>query len=61
MRLVAIDPAVRPFLDAIPAANPTLIAFAGSADTEAPNARFGRIRSTITAAGQIQLGARVRF
>jgi hypothetical protein len=41
--------------------NPTLIAFTGSADDELPQPSFGRIRSTITAARQVQLGARVVF
>ena len=41
--------------------NPTLVAFAGSADGEPPLASFGRIRSTVTSARQMQLGARVVF
>ena len=41
--------------------NPTLIAFAGAAAGEAPLASFGRIRSTVTSARQMQLGARVSF
>jgi hypothetical protein len=41
--------------------NPTLIAFAGAAANEAPLASFGRIRSTVTTARQMQLGARVSF
>ena len=41
--------------------NPTLIAFAGVAATEAPLASFGRIRSTVTSARQMQLGVRVTF
>jgi hypothetical protein len=41
--------------------NPTLIAFAGVAAGEAPLASFGRIRSTVTSARQMQLGARVSF
>jgi len=41
--------------------NPTLIAFAGAATNEAPLASFGRIRSTVTTARQMQLGARVSF
>jgi hypothetical protein len=41
--------------------NPTLIAFAGAAANEAPLASFGRIRSTVTSARQVQLGARVSF
>ena len=41
--------------------NPTLIAFTGSADTEPPQASFGRIRSTVTASRQVQLGVRLVF
>jgi hypothetical protein len=41
--------------------NPTLIAFAGAAGEQAPLASFGRIRSTVTSARQMQLGARVSF
>ena len=41
--------------------NPTLIAFAGAADNEPAVASFGRIRSTVTAARQAQLGLRVSF
>ena len=41
--------------------NPTLIAFAGVAPTEAPLASFGRIRSTVTSARQMQLGLRIAF
>ncbi len=41
--------------------NPTLVAFAGAADGEQPLASFGRIRSTVTSARQIQLGARFAF
>ena len=41
--------------------NPTLIAFAGAAAGEAPLATFGRIRSTVTSARQVQLGARLSF
>lgn len=41
--------------------NPTLIAFAGTADNEQPLATFGRIRSTVTSARQIQLGVRLAF
>jgi hypothetical protein len=40
---------------------PTLIAFAGTTDNELPLASFGRVRSTVTTARQIQLGVRVRF
>jgi hypothetical protein len=42
-------------------ATPTLIAFAGASATEAPLASFGRIRSTVTSARQMQLGVRVAF
>ena len=41
--------------------NPTLIAFAGAADNEPPLASFGRIRSTVTSARQMQLGVRYLF
>jgi hypothetical protein len=41
--------------------NPTLIAFAGAAAGEAPLGSFGRIRSTVTSARQMQIGARVSF
>jgi hypothetical protein len=37
---------------------PSLIAFAGTADNEAPLASFGQIRTTVTSARQIQLGLR---
>src|SRR5918992_4952525 len=40
---------------------PELRAFAGTRDGEPPLATFGRITSTVTAARQIQLGARVTF
>jgi hypothetical protein len=40
---------------------PALIAFAGNADNEPPLASFGRIRTTVTAARQVQLGVRVTF
>jgi hypothetical protein len=40
---------------------PSLQAFAGNADGEAPLPTLGRIRSTATSSRQIQLGARVRF
>ena len=40
---------------------PTLIAFAGQTATEAPFTTFGRIRSTVTSARQMQLGVRVAF
>lgn len=42
-------------------ANPTVVAFAGVAASEAPLPSFGRIRSTVTSARQIQLGARFAF
>jgi hypothetical protein len=41
--------------------NPTVIAFAGATQNEAPLATFGRIRSTVTSARQMQLGIRVAF
>ena len=41
--------------------NLSLIAFTGNADNEQPQTSFGRIRSTITAARQAQLGARIVF
>jgi hypothetical protein len=41
--------------------NPTLVAFAGASQNEAPLASFGRIRSTVTSARQMQLGIRVLF
>jgi hypothetical protein len=40
---------------------PSLLAFAGQRDGEAPLATFGRVRSTSTSARQIQLGVRVQF
>jgi hypothetical protein len=40
---------------------PSLIAFAGTADNEAPLASFGQIRTTTTSSRQIQLGARWTF
>jgi hypothetical protein len=42
-------------------AAPTLIAFAGASATEPPLASFGRIRSTVTSARQMQLGVRFVF
>jgi hypothetical protein len=42
-------------------ATPTLIAYAGALATEAPLASFGRIRSTVTSARQMQLGVRITF
>jgi hypothetical protein len=41
--------------------NPTLIAFAGAAANEAPLATFGRVRSTVTSARQMQVGVRLAF
>jgi hypothetical protein len=41
--------------------NPTLIAFAGAAQNEAPLSSFGRIRATVTSSRQMQLGARIAF
>ena len=40
---------------------PSLTAFAGVADNEAPLATFGLIRSTVTSSRQIQLGVRIAF
>ena len=40
---------------------PSLTAFAGTSDGEAPLPTFGRIRQTATSARQVQLGIRVRF
>ena len=40
---------------------PQLIAFAGAADNEPALASFGRVRTTITSARQVQIGVRVRF
>ena len=40
---------------------PGLIAFAGQRDGEAPLPTFGRIRQTVTASRQVQLGLRVQF
>jgi hypothetical protein len=42
-------------------ATPTLIAYAGAAANEAPLPSFGRVRSTVTSARQMQLGVRVSF
>ncbi len=42
-------------------APPSLIAFTGAADNEQPLPTFGRIRSTVTASRQIQLGLRLTF
>ena len=40
---------------------PSLIAFAGTADGEAPLASFGQIRTTVTSSRQVQLGVRITF
>ena len=40
---------------------PSLIAFAGTANTEAPLASFGQIRTTVTSSRQTQLGIRLTF
>jgi hypothetical protein len=40
---------------------PSLVAFAGTADGQAPLPTFGRIRRTATSARQMQLGIRVQF
>jgi hypothetical protein len=40
---------------------PSLIAFAGTADGEAPLASFGQIRTTVTSSRQVQLGIRLTF
>lgn len=40
---------------------PSLIAFAGTADNEAPLSTFGRITTTVTSARQIQLGIKMYF
>jgi hypothetical protein len=40
---------------------PSLIAFAGSADNEAPLPTFGRITTTVTSGRQMQLGVRAVF
>jgi hypothetical protein len=40
---------------------PSLAAFTGAADNEAPLTTFGRIRNTVTSARQIQLGIRATF
>ena len=42
-------------------APPNLIVFAGTADQQAPLPTFGRIRSTVTSARQVQLGLRVAW
>ncbi|MEO6239658.1 MAG: TonB-dependent receptor [Vicinamibacterales bacterium] len=40
---------------------PTLLAFSGVSQAEAPLTSFGRIRSTVTSARQTQLGIRITF
>ena len=40
---------------------PSLLAFTGAADNEAPLSTFGRIRTTVTSSRQIQLGLRANF
>jgi hypothetical protein len=40
---------------------PSLTAFAGTSDNEAPLSTFGRITTTVTSARQIQLGVRLTF
>jgi hypothetical protein len=40
---------------------PSLLAFTGAADNEAPLTTFGRIRNTVTSARQIQIGVRATF
>jgi hypothetical protein len=40
---------------------PALIAFAGNSDNEEPLPSFGRIRTTVTSARQVQLGIRIEF
>jgi hypothetical protein len=40
---------------------PSLIAFAGVADNEAPLSTFGRITTTVTSSRQIQIGLRLGF
>jgi len=40
---------------------PSLIAFAGDRDGEAPLSTFGRIRTTVTSSRQVQIGLRVQF
>lgn len=40
---------------------PSLIAFAGARDGEAPTSSLGLVRNTLTSARQIQLGLRVQF
>ena len=40
---------------------PSLVAFSGTADNEAPLASFGQIRTTVTSSRQTQLGVRITF
>jgi hypothetical protein len=40
---------------------PSLIAFAGDRDGEAPLSTLGRIRTTVTSSRQVQIGLRVQF
>lgn len=40
---------------------PSLVAFSGTSDNEAPLASFGQIRTTVTSARQVQLGVRLSF
>ncbi len=40
---------------------PSLVAFSGASDNEAPLASFGQIRTTVSAARQVQVGIRVTF
>jgi hypothetical protein len=40
---------------------PALLAFAGTADNQAPFSTFGRITTTVTSARQVQLGVKVLF
>ena len=40
---------------------PTLLAFSGVSQTEAPLTSFGRVRATVTSARQTQLGIRITF
>jgi len=40
---------------------PSLIAFAGTTDNEAPLSTFGRITTTVTSSRQIQIGLRLGF
>jgi len=40
---------------------PSLVAFSGTTDNEAPLSSFGQIRTTITSSRQAQLGLRISF